>query len=57
MDKFINDHTITLGRLIATGLVIWYATGLIAIDYINPIAFVIIWIPIGLFGAYFAYKW
>jgi hypothetical protein len=56
-DKFIADNTDMLARIIGAVLVVWYVSGLFAIDYVNPVVFLSIWIPIGLVGAFFAYKW
>ena len=57
LDKYIARNTELLARLIALMIIIWYVSGVFLIDYINPIVFIVIWIPLGLLAAFFAYKW
>lgn len=56
-DKFIAKHTDALARLIAIILMIWYFSGIILLDIINPVVFLCIYVPIGLIAAYWAQKW
>lgn len=57
MQKFIADHTKSLSYIVAIIIAIWYVTGLLVVDFINPVVYVAIWIPIGLIAAFFAYRW
>lgn len=55
--KHIADHSKGLTVLVTALITIWFFTGIVAIDYINTIVFMLIWVPLGLLATVFAYKW
>ena len=55
--KYIADHSKGMTAVVTALITIWFFTGIVAIDYINPIVFLLVWIPTGLFASFFAYKW
>jgi len=57
MDKFIANHTNALARTLVVLLILWYAVGLLVIDWINPVVFIAIWVPLGILGSVFSSKW
>ena len=57
VDRFIVKHDRTLGWIMGLLMLIWYVVGILGIDYIHPVVFISIWIPLGLVFAFFAYKW
>lgn len=57
INKFIVQHSNFLSWLVAALMIIWYISGFFAVDYIEAPVFVAVWIPLGILGTVFAYKW
>jgi len=57
VDKFIVKHDRTLGWIMGGTMLLWYLTGIIGIEYIHPVVFTAIWVPMGALFALFAYRW
>lgn len=57
LNKFVALHATGLVRALVVFMVIWFATGLVAVDTIDPWLFIGLWLPIGAIVSMFCYKW
>jgi hypothetical protein len=57
MNKFIAKNVDNLKWVAILIMVIWFVSGLVLVDVLDPYLFIGLWLPVGSIAAFFCYKW
>lgn len=57
INKFIGLHVVLVSRVLIAFYVLWFASGMILVDILDPYLFIGLWMPVGALGAFICYRW